>query len=142
MRIREELKNTYYLEWNQKYNFCNKSDALITDEFLIEMYNEYIIKLEEFIDDLDKIKIHIKKEEFKPNYRQVGSYKRCVTNYPDKGWNKKYEQYSQAYKELMVDFLCYPDLDYDELSIKEINILKEMALFLIKEAKVNINELR
>lgn len=55
---------------------------------------------------------------------------------------KKYEQYIQAYKELMVDFLYYsPDLDYDDLSIKEIDILKEMASFLVTQAEININDL-
>lgn len=95
----------------------------------------YIIKL-------NKIKKNIKKLEFKPNHRQVGGYKRCVINYPDNGWNEKYEQYIQAYKELMVDFLYYsPNLDYDDLSIKEIDILKEMASFLVTQAEININDL-
>lgn len=59
-----------------------------------------------------------------------------------RGWNEKYEQYIQAYKELMVDFLYYsPDLDYDDLSIKEIDILKERASFLVTQAEININDL-
>lgn len=42
----------------------------------------------------------------------------------------------------MVDFLYYsPDLDYDDLSIKEIDILKEMASFLVTQAEININDL-
>ena len=90
----------------------------------------------------EKKQKNIKKLEFKPNYRQIGGYKRCVVNYPDKVWNEKYEQYIQAYKELMVDFLYYsPDLDYDDLSIKEIDILKERASFLVTRAEININDL-
>ena len=142
MVIREKLRNKYYLEWEQKHNTYNKSDVDITNDLLIKMYNEYIIKLNKFIKELDKIKKHIKKSDFKPNYRQIGGYDRCVTNFSDKGWSKKYDQYKQAYKELMVDFLCYPDLDYDDLSIKEIDILKEMALFLIAQAEININDLK
>ena len=42
----------------------------------------------------------------------------------------------------MVDFLYYShDLDYDDLSIKEIDILKEMASFLVTQAEININDL-
>ena len=142
MKTRERLTQKYYIKWKPKHNFYNSADVDITNEFLIKMYNEYIIKLNKFIKELDKIKKHIKKQDFKPNYRQIGGYERCVTNYPDRGWDDKNHQYKQAYKELMVDFLCYPDLDYDELSIKEINMLKEMATFLIKQAEININELK
>lgn len=143
MSIRKKLSYKYYVRWKPKYNIYNKSDKDITDDLLIKMYTEYIIKLNEFINELEKVKNNIKKENFKPNYRQIGSYKRCIINYPDKGWSKKYDQFIQAYKELMVDFLYYsPDLNYDDLSIKEINILKDMASFLIIQAKININDLK
>ena len=142
MLVRENLSYDYYINWEPKSNIYNKTDKDITNDLLIKMYNEYIVKLSEFIKELNKIKKNIKKLEFKPNYRQIGGYKRCVVNYPDKGWNEKYEQYIQAYKELMVDFLYYsPDLDYDDLSIKEIDILKEMASFLVTQAEININDL-
>ena len=42
----------------------------------------------------------------------------------------------------MVDFLYYsPDLDYDDLSITKIDILKERASFLVTWAEININDL-
>lgn len=126
----------------KKQYIYNKTDKDITNDLLIKMYNEYIVKLSGFIKELNKIKKNIKKLEFKPNYRQIGGYKRCVINYPDNGWNEKYEQYIQAYKELMVDFLYYSlNLDYDDLSIKEIDILKERASFLVTQAEININDL-
>ena len=56
MEIREKLKNKYYLKWKPKHNIYNKSDVDITNEFLIKMYNEYIIKLNKFIKELEKIK--------------------------------------------------------------------------------------
>ena len=115
----------------------------MTNDFLIKMYTEYITKLNKFIKELDRIKRYIRKMDFKPNYRQIGGYERCVINYPDKGWNEKYMQYIQAYTELMSDFLYYSsDLNYDDMSIKEIKILKEMASFLITQAEINIDDLK
>lgn len=143
MELREKLKQKYYIKWKPKHNIFDKNKKNITNAFLIKMYSEYIKKLNEFIKELDRLKKRIKKESFKPNFRQIGGYQRCVTDYPDKGWDEKYLQYIQAYKELMVDFLCYSsDLEYDDLSIKEMEILKEMALFLITQAEININDLR
>lgn len=144
MSIRKKLSYKYYIKWNLKNDTYNKSREDITNELQIKMYDEYIIKLNEFIKELDIIKKHINKINFNPNYRQIGGYKRCITDYPDIGYSKKYEQYKQAYKELMVDFLYYPDsnLDYEELSIKEIEILKEMATFLIQQAEINTKYLQ
>ena len=67
------------------------------------------------------------------NNRQIGGYKRCVTDYPDKGWSTEREQIGQAYKELMVDFLYYSGAktEYKELTVKEIVTMVEMAEFLI-----------
>lgn len=143
MLTREKLSYKYYIKWKLKYNIYNKNKEDITNDFLIKMYTEYIIKLNKFIKELDKIKKHTRKMNFTPNYRQLGGYKRCVTDYPDTGWNEKYMQYIQAYKELMLDFLYYsPNLDYDDISIEEIEILKEMASFLITQAKINICDLK
>lgn len=142
MSVREELNDKYYLKWNPKHDVYNIPNKDITNKLLIKMYSEYIIKLNEFIKELDEIKKQIKKVNFKPNHRQIGGYERCVINYPDKGWSEKYDQYKQAYKELMVDFLCYPELKYDDLSIKEIEVLKEMASFLIMQAKIDIDNLK
>lgn len=141
MEIRENLQFKYYIDWKPKNSTHNKSNVDITNDLLIKMYNEYIIKLNEFIAELNNIGKNITKNDFKPNYRQIGGYERCVTNYPDTGWKEKYQQFIQAYKELMVDFLNYPDLEYDELSIKEIKMLKEMAIFLINKALSYIGEL-
>lgn len=85
MLIREKLSYDYYINWKPKSNMYNRTDKDITNDLLIKMYNEYIVKLSEFIKELNKIKKNIKKLEFKPNYRQIGGYKRCVVNYPDKG---------------------------------------------------------
>ena len=85
MLVREKLSYDYYINWEPKSNIYNKTDKDITNDLLIKMYNEYIVKLSEFIKELNKIKKNIKKLEFKPNYRQIGGYKRCVVNYPDKG---------------------------------------------------------
>ncbi len=143
MLIRKKLSYKYYIRWKPKYNIYSKNEEDMTNDFLIKMYTEYITKLNKFIKELDRIKRYIRKMDFKPNYRQIGGYERCVINYPDKGWNEKYMQYIQAYKELMSDFLYYSsDLDYDDMSIKEIKILKEMASFLITQAEINIDDLK
>ena len=42
----------------------------------------------------------------------------------------------------MVDFIYYESLEYDDLSLKEIKIIKEMANFIIKQAEINIKELK
>lgn len=140
--IRKHLKEKYYLNWSPKSNIFKVEKEQITDAFLISMYNEYIDKLNLFLKEIERIKKGITKEDFTPNGRQKGGYSRCVENYPDKGWRDKYYQYTQAYKELMVDFIYYEPLEYDDLSIKEISIMKEMAEFLIKQAQLNIKELQ
>lgn len=139
--IRKELKSKYYLNWSPKNNVFKIEEDQITNKLLINMYNEYISKLNIFLKEISKIEKNITKVDFVPNFRQTGGYDRCVTNYPDTGWKEKYHQYIQAYKELMVDFICYEPLEYDELSLKEIGIMKEMAQFLIKQAQINIDEL-
>lgn len=139
--IRKELKNKYYLNWSPKNNVFKVEEKQITDDLLIGMYNEYIEKLNSFLEEINRIAKKITKTDFVPNFRQTGGYDRCVVNYPDTGWKEKYHQYIQAYKELMVDFICYEPLEYDELSLKEIGIIKEMAQFLIKQAQINIDEL-
>ena len=67
--------------------------------------------------------------------RQKGGYKRCITDYPDKGWSKERQQIGQAYKEIMVDFLYYnsDEIEYKELTVKEVVTMVEMAEFLIKK---------
>lgn len=69
------------------------------------------------------------------NNRQIGGYKRCIIDYPDKGWNTEREQIGQAYTELIVDFLYYnsSDIEYKELTVKEIVTMVEMAEFLIEK---------
>ena len=54
--------------------------------------------------------------DFNQNFRQSGSYKRCVLEFPDDGWKEKYFQFEQAYKELMIDFLYYSDeIEYEDI---------------------------
>ena len=63
-------------------------------------------------------------------------------NREEDGWKEKYFQFEQAYKELMIDFLYYSDeIEYEDISLKEIQIMKKMAYFLICQAEINIYEL-
>ena len=141
MNIRKKLKDKYYLNWCPKNNIFNKEEKQITNTLLKNMYVEYIEKLKEFIEEINTLKKQITKIDFTPNYRQLGGYNRCITNYPDKGWSEKYNHFIQAYKELMVDYLYYEGIEYDELSINELDTQIEMAKFLIKQAEINISEL-
>lgn len=139
--LREELFNKYYLNWKE-YGDAWENDS-DDKEYLINLYNQFQIKLNEFIEELERIKPTITKKDFKANYRQEGGYRRCMVTYPDEGWKKKSQQFLQAYKELTVDFLYYsPQLEYEEMSLHEIEILENMAKFLIREAKKNTNELK
>lgn len=140
--IRKHLKEKYYLKWRPKHDIYKIKEDQINDEFLINMYNEYIDKLKKFLKEINLLEKKITKVDFTPNFRQTGGYDRCVTNYPDKGWNEKYFQFTQAYKELMVDFIYYESLEYDDLSLKEIKIIKKMANFIIEQAELNIKELK
>ena len=143
MEIREMLNKKYYMDWKPQYSAWNLKEEEITDEYLINMYNEHINKLTEFIDEIEEIEKGITKKNFKPNYRQTGGFHRCITDYPDKGWKEKYHQYAQAYTEMMSDFLFYsPTLEYDEMSLDEISILKKMAGIMIERAKDNIKEMK
>ena len=56
MLVREKLSYDYYINWELKSNIYNKTDKDITNDLLIKMYNEYIVKLSEFIKELNKIK--------------------------------------------------------------------------------------
>lgn len=60
MLVREKLSYDYYINWEPKSNMYNKTDKDITNDLLIKMYNEYIVKLSEFIKELNKIKKNIK----------------------------------------------------------------------------------
>ena len=96
----------------------------------------------DFVNELDSYVPNITKVDFNQNFRQSGSYKRCVLEFPDDGWKEKYFQFEQAYKELMIDFLYYSDeIEYEDISLKEIQIMKKMAYFLICQAEINIYEL-
>ena len=138
--IRKKLKTKYYLDWQPKNNIYGAKK--LENYQLIDMYNEYIIKLKDFILEVDELSKKINKKSYIPNYRQIGGYERCVKNYPDKGWNEKHMQFIQAYKELMVDFICYEPIEYDDLSLEEIKVMKEMANFLIQQAEKNKLELQ
>ena len=142
MNLRESLNKKYYVDWQPEHSAWILEKEQITDEYLIEMYQEYINKLNEFIDDINTIEKTVTKEDFKSNYRQVGGFKRCVTNYPDTGWKEKYQQYAQAYKEIMCDFIYYsPELEYDEISLHEIDIIRNMAKLMIQRAENYIEEI-
>ena len=137
---RKKLNKKYYHDFIRKTYFTS---AEPTNQDLVTMYNKYIKKLQDFIKELEKIKQRTTKETYTPNYRQLGAYERCITKYPDKGWSKKYDQYSQAYKELMVDALCYSkDLNYDDISLSEIDTLLAMSTFLIEQGRINIKEVQ
>lgn len=137
---RENLSKKYYHNFIKNIYF---NDAEPTNQDLITIYNKYLKKLQAFIKELEKIKQRTTKETYTPNYRQLGAYERCIIKYPDKGWTKKYNQYSQAYKELMVDALYYSeDLKYDDISLDEINALVAMATFLIEQGRINLKELQ
>lgn len=139
-QTRENLSKKYYHNFIKNIYF---NDAEPTSQDLITMYNKYLKKLQAFIKKLEKIKQRTVKEKYIPNYRQLGAYERCIIKYPDKGWTKKYNQYSQAYKELMVDALYYSeDLKYDDISLDEINTLVAMSTFLIEQGRINIKELQ
>ena len=56
MLVREKLSYDYYINWEPKSNMYNKTDKDITNDLLIKMYNENIVKLSEFIKELNKIK--------------------------------------------------------------------------------------
>lgn len=60
MLVREKLSYDYYINWEPKSNIYNKTDKDITNDLLIKMYNGYIVKLSEFIKELNKIKKNIK----------------------------------------------------------------------------------
>lgn len=139
-QTRENLSKKYYHNFIKNIYF---NDAEPTSQDLITIYNKYLKKLQAFIKELEKIKQRTVKENYIPNYRQLGAYERCIIKYPDKGWTKKYNQYSQAYKELMVDALYYSkDLNYDDISLAEIDTLLAMATFLIEQGRINIKELQ
>lgn len=135
--IREDLQRKYYSNWTPSVKLDNDYND---KEKLIIFYNEYIDKLQEFIDECDLIKKKNKnlKQDFKPNYRQEGGYRRC-TGSGDNGWDTRHKQFTQRYKELMIDYLHYSDeLEYDDMSIKELDTLKEMGYYLITLAKKEI----
>lgn len=139
-QTRENLSKKYYHNFIKNIYF---NDAEPTSQDLITIYNKYLKKLQAFIKKLEKIKQRTVKENYIPNYRQLGAYERCIIKYPDKGWTKKYNQYSQAYKELMVDALYYSeDLKYDDISLDELNTLVAMSTFLIEQGRINIKELQ
>lgn len=139
-QTRENLSKKYYHNFIKNIYF---NDAEPTSQDLITIYNKYLKKLQSFIKELEKIKQRTVKENYIPNYRQLGAYERCIIKYPDKGWTKKYNQYSQAYKELMVDALYYSeDLKYDDISLDELNTLVAMSSFLIEQGRINIKELQ
>lgn len=136
---RKNLSKKYYYNFIKNTYFNNTNP---TNKDLVIMYNKYLEKLQDFIKELRKLKQNITKKTYTPNYRQIGAYKRCIIEYPDKGWTEKYDQYKQAYKELMVDALYYSkDLKYDAISLAEINTLLEMATFLIEQGRLNLKEL-
>ena len=139
---RKEMSNRYFIEWKPKYDIYHK-DTLISVELMAECYQEYRRKLIEFVNELDTYVPNISKVSYKPNHRQNGAYQRCVLRYPDPGWeHHKLLQFSQGYKELMVDFLHYSDeLEYDEISLEEIQTMKKMAYFLICQAEINKYEI-
>lgn len=142
MTLRESLNKKYYVDWQPTHSAWTSDKDQITDDYLVNMYREYIDKLDEFLDEISNIETTITKEEFKPNIRQTGGFDRCVKEYPDTGWKEKHLQYAQAYTEMMSDFLCYsPTLEYDEMSLHEIDILKKMAMLMIKRANENIDEI-
>lgn len=141
---RKDINKRYYREWHQVHDIWDyiKKGKTITSAFLIDFYNEYRSQLIKFINELDAIQPNVTKIDFKPNRRQTGGYRRCVLEYPDKGWEEKYNQFVQGYKELMVDFIFYSDdLEYEEISLSEIQYMKKMAYFLICRAEINIHEL-
>lgn len=139
---RKNFSDRYYRKGSPTINIFEVKKEKINNELLINYYQEYIEKLKSFVNELDLIQQNTNKIDFKKNYRQNGAYKRCVLSFPDKGWKEKYLQYAQAYKELMVDYLYYDDnLEYDDISLNEIQEIKKMAYFLICQAERNIYEL-
>lgn len=139
---RKNFSDRYYRKGSPTINIFEVEKEKINNELLINYYQEYIEKLKSFVNELDLIQQNTNKIDFKKNYRQNGAYKRCVLSFPDKGWKEKYLQYAQAYKELMVDYLYYDDnLEYDDISLNEIQEIKKMAYFLICQAERNIYEL-
>ena len=54
MLVREKLSYDYYINWEPKSNIYNKTDKDITNDLLIKMYNEYIVKLEKRINEFLK----------------------------------------------------------------------------------------
>jgi len=139
---RKNLNERYYEKWKPSINVFEIEKDKIDNKLLVNFYQEYIEKLKSFINELDIIQPQIDKISFKKNNRQYGGYKRCVLTFQDNGWKEKYLQYTQAYKELMVDYLYYSDdLEYEDISLDEIYELKKMAYFLICQAERNIYEL-
>lgn len=139
---RKDFSEKYYKNWKPKHDVFKLNRDEITDEFLVEFYKEYRLKLIDFVNELDLYIPNITKVDFNQNYRQSGSYRRCVLEFPDNGWTEKYFQFEQAYKELMIDFLYYSDeLEYEDISLNEIQIMKKMAYFLICQAEINIYKL-
>lgn len=137
---RKKLSKKYYHDFVRKTYFANTEP---TTQDLLTIYNKYLKKLQCFIKELEKIKQKTIKETYSPNYRQLGAYERCIIKYPDKGWSKKYDQYRQAYKELMVDALYYSkDLNYEDISLAEIDTLLDLATFLLEQGRLNIKELQ
>lgn len=139
---RKAMSEKYYINWKPKYDIYKIKDK--SDEVKIECYKEYRQKLIEFINEIDSIAPTVTKISFKPNFRQTGGYERCVLKYYSPYWkDDKPNQFESSYKELMIDFLYYSDgLEYDEISLDEIQIIKKMAYFLICQAEINIYELR
>lgn len=138
--IRKVLQLKYYTLWKPLRSAWDYQ----TETGYIKMYNEYIDKLKEFIQDCDAIieRNPDLKTTFNPNSRQTGGYKRCMAKEVE-GWSTKHEKFAQRYKELMVDYLCYDDeIKYEEISMPELKDLKEMAKFIINEAEKNICELK
>lgn len=138
---RKELSDKFYRNWKPINNIFEIKEET-DDQFLIDFYKEYIEKLKDFINELDTIQPTINKIDFKKNCRQKGGYIRCVLDFPDCGWKEKHYQFEQGYKELMIDYLFYDDsLEYDDISLNEIQEMKKMGYFLICQAERNIYDL-
>ena len=125
--IRLKLFNTYKDKWSEAW-------IELDEEGEEAFYKNAKNVLQDFINECKTIiKTNDLEITCELSDRQNGGYKRCITDYPDKGWNTEREQIGQAYKELIVDFLYYSDskTEYKELTIKEIVTMVEMAEFLI-----------
>lgn len=130
--IREQLQFKYYINWNGSRTAFKE----LTRIERIKMYDSYIDKIEQFMDEINWIKKNDKtlKMDFNPNYRQLGGYERCMSKKIN-DWDTKEAQFGQRYKELMIDYLYYNDeLKYDDMSLKELTQIEEMARFLLEVA--------